>query len=185
MSKICVICLEDIKGGEKFLRCTHVFHEKCINEWEAQKPECPICKNPMYDKPVVDNLIRRPPSFSTFVAGAGLALGVLAITHPSSGLINNPYIYYVDAIAREFARDIISQNYPIIKRQIQNTVEEKRPSRIFEKARELEQNLLQKNVDLSSIPELNQNLSRESINFIYMKLLEKRDDYNRNNTIPI
>lgn len=42
----CAICLDDITTGQmvKALRCSHKFHEKCINNWLRQKLQCPLCK---------------------------------------------------------------------------------------------------------------------------------------------
>ena len=42
----CAICLDDMKTGQmvKALRCSHKFHEKCINNWLRQKLLCPLCK---------------------------------------------------------------------------------------------------------------------------------------------
>lgn len=42
----CAICLDDMKTGQmvKALRCSHKFHEKCINNWLKQKLLCPLCK---------------------------------------------------------------------------------------------------------------------------------------------
>ena len=42
----CAICLDDLKTGQmvKALRCSHKFHEKCINNWLKQKLLCPLCK---------------------------------------------------------------------------------------------------------------------------------------------
>ena len=41
----CSICLEDIRTGDRVraLRCGHVFHIKCVDEWLAQRAECPNC----------------------------------------------------------------------------------------------------------------------------------------------
>lgn len=44
---ICVFCqCPLIDESEVFLiklKCGHVFHQFCINEWVAQKPSCPLC----------------------------------------------------------------------------------------------------------------------------------------------
>ena len=41
----CIICLDDMKIGDniKILKCGHIYHYKCINEWFNVKKECPIC----------------------------------------------------------------------------------------------------------------------------------------------
>lgn len=42
----CSICFEDfIKGEEvKWLKCNHLYHEKCINYWLEKEKKCPFCK---------------------------------------------------------------------------------------------------------------------------------------------
>ena len=45
---ICSICLDDIEKDIEFLPCIHGFHRECIDEWIKEKPECPICKVPVY-----------------------------------------------------------------------------------------------------------------------------------------
>ena len=41
----CIICLEKMIKGDhiKILKCGHIYHEKCINEWYKKVKECPIC----------------------------------------------------------------------------------------------------------------------------------------------
>ena len=41
----CIICLDDMKIGDniKILKCGHIYHYKCINDWFKVKKECPIC----------------------------------------------------------------------------------------------------------------------------------------------
>ena len=41
----CIICLEKmvINDHIKILKCGHIYHEKCINEWFKKVKECPIC----------------------------------------------------------------------------------------------------------------------------------------------
>ena len=41
----CIICLDDMKIGDniKILKCGHIYHHKCINDWFNVKKECPIC----------------------------------------------------------------------------------------------------------------------------------------------
>lgn len=42
----CSICLDFLSSGAKIrkLKCTHMFHGKCIDEWVALHPTCPMCK---------------------------------------------------------------------------------------------------------------------------------------------
>lgn len=44
----CSICLEDIEKDIEFLPCIHGFHKECVDGWIKEKPECPICKVPVY-----------------------------------------------------------------------------------------------------------------------------------------
>ena len=41
----CSICLADVEPGEKLrqLRCSHRFHQPCVDEWLLKKPTCPLC----------------------------------------------------------------------------------------------------------------------------------------------
>lgn len=46
----CTICLEEFKGcnakSTVVLECMHVFHFKCVKEWQEQKKkECPNCRH--------------------------------------------------------------------------------------------------------------------------------------------
>lgn len=38
----CIICLQS-KFTKIKLRCGHIFHRKCIDEWARWKPTCPVC----------------------------------------------------------------------------------------------------------------------------------------------
>jgi len=40
---ICSICLELMELGKE-MRCKHVFHETCLQEWLVQRRTCPICR---------------------------------------------------------------------------------------------------------------------------------------------
>lgn len=44
----CCICLETMKNKNrttlKVLTCKHVFHSKCIKEWNKINNTCPICR---------------------------------------------------------------------------------------------------------------------------------------------
>ena len=46
--EMCTICIEEFKEGDiiRTLRCTHIFHKKCIDEWFDQKEVCPNCNQP-------------------------------------------------------------------------------------------------------------------------------------------
>ena len=59
----CSICLsrmpEDLSDEEKRrgpdrqrrLRCGHLFHGECIDEWAAKHPTCPLCVHPISPQP--------------------------------------------------------------------------------------------------------------------------------------
>ena len=46
----CAICLDGlttITNSKKIpvkLNCGHIFHYSCIEQWNHNKPECPICR---------------------------------------------------------------------------------------------------------------------------------------------
>ncbi|KAI3983740.1 hypothetical protein MKX01_001144 [Papaver californicum] len=42
----CSICLQILEVGDNalILKCSHIFHEKCMSEWLRIKPNCPVCK---------------------------------------------------------------------------------------------------------------------------------------------
>jgi len=44
--KECIICMEIFKENEKIrkLKCSHIFHLKCIDGWLENNKSCPICK---------------------------------------------------------------------------------------------------------------------------------------------
>ena len=46
IQKECVICMEIFKENEKIrkLKCLHIFHLNCIDEWFEHNKNCPICK---------------------------------------------------------------------------------------------------------------------------------------------
>ena len=41
----CVICLEEMKVGDKLtiIGCSHIYHSCCIQRWEKKKRICPLC----------------------------------------------------------------------------------------------------------------------------------------------
>jgi hypothetical protein len=41
----CVVCYDNFKSGEDVfeLKCKHIFHPKCINDWMEKKKACPTC----------------------------------------------------------------------------------------------------------------------------------------------
>jgi hypothetical protein len=53
----CSICLEDFVVGESvnILKCSHGFHEACLNEWLPHNLTCPICRQTIGNRST-DNL---------------------------------------------------------------------------------------------------------------------------------
>ncbi|KAI3882390.1 hypothetical protein MKW92_040283 [Papaver armeniacum] len=46
--EVCSICLQDISAGDddtRVLKCSHIFHHKCMSEWSKRKPNCPLCRH--------------------------------------------------------------------------------------------------------------------------------------------
>ena len=45
--KNCSICLDDFKDEDEVyqLKCSHVFHKSCFDEWFKRSNKCPLCKN--------------------------------------------------------------------------------------------------------------------------------------------
>ena len=43
--RTCSICFEDLEPGEyvRQLRCVHLFHQECIDQWLSHKNACPNC----------------------------------------------------------------------------------------------------------------------------------------------
>ncbi len=128
----------------------------------------------------------RPPAFQRFVANTTFALASMMSSQPTHEVKYNPYIAFLGVITSAFARDVIKSSYPTIRRQVQMAIEEKsipvvEEQPYIEKALILKWRLESDGVDLSDIP--TQNLSRNSTRdvngFIYIKLLEKRDEIAR------
>ena len=43
---ICSICLEKLNQNRVIkLRCNHLYHEKCIQQWLSIKKICPLCNS--------------------------------------------------------------------------------------------------------------------------------------------
>ena len=49
--KTCPICLSDLAVGEngRQLRCKHIFHKSCIDEWLVVNATCPTCRAPIHE----------------------------------------------------------------------------------------------------------------------------------------
>merc|ERR1712098_888701 len=44
----CCVCLGDFEKGNKIrvLKCKHMFHQECVDQWLQQNRKCPLCKTP-------------------------------------------------------------------------------------------------------------------------------------------
>lgn len=40
----CAICYDEITSAKRTLRCSHQYHEECIQEWLQVENKCPICR---------------------------------------------------------------------------------------------------------------------------------------------
>jgi len=42
---VCIICLNDLDKGQTMtlLKCDHIYHKHCIDEWFNKKRVCPVC----------------------------------------------------------------------------------------------------------------------------------------------
>ena len=49
-NKECIICFDDFKENDKIriLKCTHMYHKKCIDEWISIKTICPECMDNIF-----------------------------------------------------------------------------------------------------------------------------------------
>ena len=45
----CTICLNDLNGCCKQLRCGHMFHKECIHTWFNTNKSCPTCRNEIFE----------------------------------------------------------------------------------------------------------------------------------------
>lgn len=43
----CPICIEEFKHGDTLMimSCSHIYHIKCIREWNINNNTCPMCRN--------------------------------------------------------------------------------------------------------------------------------------------
>lgn len=46
INEVCVICLENYEKNKKVikLKCGHIIHLECWNQWKDQKSNCPVCR---------------------------------------------------------------------------------------------------------------------------------------------
>ena len=45
----CPICLEELTDNEMTTSCGHMFHQKCIDEWENHSTTCPVCRTHIFE----------------------------------------------------------------------------------------------------------------------------------------
>lgn len=46
----CPICLDKISDGDKkIIKCSHIFHEECINKWFERSHQCPLCRDSKFN----------------------------------------------------------------------------------------------------------------------------------------
>lgn len=45
-TELCVICQDDITNNQiiRKIKCKHIFHIECIDEWFLENKKCPTCK---------------------------------------------------------------------------------------------------------------------------------------------
>lgn len=42
-NELCCICLEELNENVVMIKCHHIYHKKCIDEWFLKKKNCPLC----------------------------------------------------------------------------------------------------------------------------------------------
>lgn len=51
----CIICFDELIDTEiKKLKCNHIYHNKCINDWLNKKNTCPICMEKQYNMCIIN-----------------------------------------------------------------------------------------------------------------------------------
>lgn len=45
----CPICLEELSDNKMTTSCGHMFHQKCIDEWENHSTTCPVCRTEIFE----------------------------------------------------------------------------------------------------------------------------------------
>lgn len=69
----CPICLNEMVTGEeaRLLRCKHMFHKQCVDDWLRVNASCPTCRK---------SILRDPREDSTFPSDAGGSGGGVGAT---------------------------------------------------------------------------------------------------------
>jgi hypothetical protein len=115
----CSICLTEIETDKKALNCGHLFHGDCVNQWLAQKNNCPLCrKDQRFDseeeqmefdrdfRDFVDQTRERVRSREDFLTTMG-TIGVLFMTRVFESFCRNhrrrnpesEYQFHIDGLA--------------------------------------------------------------------------------------
>lgn len=49
---VCSICMETYEHNTKlrYLRCTHHYHQQCLDDWIKINPSCPVCRGSVFDE---------------------------------------------------------------------------------------------------------------------------------------
>ena len=96
---VCVICLETIQEEEsihKTLKCTHIFHEECIDNWLQHKKECPICRVSVPGEEQSPNEIDTlPDTTSQFQSSIRAFLAIVALLNIMLSIELHTNIYLV------------------------------------------------------------------------------------------
>lgn len=50
--KDCIICINKIESNEyiRKLKCNHLFHKKCVDNWLKKNQNCPMCRKTVENK---------------------------------------------------------------------------------------------------------------------------------------
>ncbi|XP_006658982.1 E3 ubiquitin-protein ligase RHA2A-like [Oryza brachyantha] len=53
----CVVCLSGIEEGDdvRELRCRHLFHRACLDQWRRMAATCPLCRSSLLTSPAGDD----------------------------------------------------------------------------------------------------------------------------------
>ncbi len=82
----CSICFEKFNNDEEQLKCSHIFHKKCIDEWKKEQPTCPICR---YEIEGIKKSMVQPDSFINENYLEQALLGYTNMGHNSPNITRN------------------------------------------------------------------------------------------------
>jgi len=103
----CPICLSELCIGEtgRMLRCTHVFHKQCVDEWLRVNASCPTCR-----KRILDD---RPPSSTSAAAATTSSTSALSSSSSSNGM-NPPIVDIPTAPSRTGSTSLNNAEYQLL-----------------------------------------------------------------------